>query len=31
MIFTEKKKLQNKKIQAYRRGIRDEIIAGLYL
>ena len=31
MIFTEKKKLQNKKIQAYRRGIRAEIIAGLYL
>ena len=31
MIFTEKKKLQNKKIQVYRRGIRAEIIAGLYL
>ena len=31
MIFTEKQKLQNKKIQAYRRGIRAEIIAGLYL
>ena len=30
MIFTEKKKLQNK-IQAYRRSIRPEIIAGLYL
>ena len=31
MIFTEKKKLQNKKIQEYRRDIRAEIIAGLYL
>ena len=31
MIFIEKKKLQNKKIQAYRRGIRTEIIAGFYL
>ncbi|MED5368899.1 MAG: hypothetical protein VX978_05345 [Pseudomonadota bacterium] len=30
MIFAEKKKLQNK-IQAYRRSIRPEIIAGLYL
>ena len=31
MIFTEKKKLQIKKIQAHRRGIRAAIIAGLYL
>ena len=31
MIFTEKKKLQNNKTQVYRRGIRAEIIAGLYL
>lgn len=31
MIFTEKKKPQNKKIKAYRRGIRAEIIAALYL
>ena len=30
MIYTEKKKLQ-KKIQAYRRGIGAEIVAGLYL
>jgi putative endonuclease len=31
MILTGKRKQQNKKIQAYRRGIRAEIIAGLYL
>ena len=31
MIFTKKKKLKNKKIQAYRQGICAEIIAGLYL
>ena len=31
MIFIEKKKLQNKKIQLCRRGICAEIIAGLYL
>ena len=31
MILTGKKKQQNKKIQAYKRGIRREILAGLYL
>ena len=31
MILTEKKKPQNKKIQAYRRGIYAEILDGLYL
>ena len=31
MILTGKKKQQNKKIQAYKRGIRAEILAGLYL
>ncbi|MEC7184593.1 MAG: YraN family protein, partial [Pseudomonadota bacterium] len=31
MIFTGKKKLQIKKIQAHRRGIRAAIIAGLNL
>jgi putative endonuclease len=31
MTLTGKRKQQNKKIQAYRRGIRAEIIAGLYL
>ena len=31
MILTEKKKPQNKKIQAYHRGIYAEILAGLYL
>ena len=31
MILTGKRKQQNKKIQAYRRGIRAVIIAGLYL